>query len=72
MGIDLNGTIVIVRYGRIFRGDKCYPAQLRGAVGCLIYSDPIDDGYLRGPVYPEGPYRPETSVQRGSFKSVVN
>lgn len=67
MGIDLNGTIVIVRYGRIFRGDKCYPAQLRGAVGCLIYSDPIDDGYLRGPVYPEGPYRPETSVQRGSI-----
>jgi N-acetylated-alpha-linked acidic dipeptidase len=64
--ISVSGKIVIVRYGKIFRGDKCHMAEQRGAVGCLIYSDPQDDGYLRGPVYPYGPWRANTSVQRGS------
>lgn len=66
LGIDFEGAIVIVRYGKLFRGDKCRMAALRGAVGCIIYSDPADDGYVLGPVYPEGPFRAPTSVQRGS------
>lgn len=67
--VDLKGKIVIARYGHGFRGDKCALAQERGAVGCLIYSDPNDDGYLRGKTYPEGPWRPIDGVQRGSVWS---
>jgi N-acetylated-alpha-linked acidic dipeptidase len=66
MGVSVKGKIVIVRYGGNFRGVKVYIAQQRGAAGVLIYSDPADDGYARGDVYPEGPYRPETGVQMGS------
>eukprot|EP01121_Diplochlamys_sp_Union-15-3_P003551 TRINITY_DN1347_c0_g1_i1.p1 TRINITY_DN1347_c0_g1~~TRINITY_DN1347_c0_g1_i1.p1 ORF type:complete len:626 (+),score=116.52 TRINITY_DN1347_c0_g1_i1:35-1879(+) len=66
MGLNLTGKIVIVRYGKIFRGNKVQLAAQRGAIGVLIYSDPADDGFARGPVYPEGPYRTNTSVQRGS------
>jgi N-acetylated-alpha-linked acidic dipeptidase len=51
-GIDVKGCIVIVRYGKIFRGLKVRAAELAGAVGVLIYSDPKEDGYLKGPVYP--------------------
>lgn len=69
MDVSLNGRIVIARYGHGFRGDKCMLAQQRGAIGCLIYSDPIDDGYLRGKTYPEGPWRPVDGVQRGSVWS---
>ncbi|MEO6924096.1 MAG: M28 family metallopeptidase, partial [Bryocella sp.] len=68
MGVDLKGKIVIVRYGGNFRGVKVYIAQQRGAVGVLIYSDPQDDGYVRGDQYPRGPYRPASGVQRGSVQ----
>lgn len=66
--IDLHGKIVLVRYGSNFRGVKVYIAQQRGAAGVLIYSDPYDDGYFQGDVYPKGPYRPDTGVQRGSVQ----
>ena len=66
--IDLHGKIVICRYGANFRGVKVYLAQQRGAAGILIYSDPQDDGYFKGDVYPDGPWRPETGVQRGSVQ----
>ena len=68
LGISVKGKIVIMRYGQIFRGVKVELAQQRGAAGVLIYSDPADDGYVRGDVYPRGPYRPATSVQRGSVQ----
>src|SRR5512146_439248 len=68
MGIDVRGKIVLVRYGENFRGVKSFIAQRAGAAGVIIYSDPIDDGYFRGDVYPKGPYRPETGVQRGSIE----
>ncbi len=64
--IDVKGKIVICRYGTNFRGVKVYLAEQRGAVGVLIYSDPQDDGYYKGDPYPIGPWRPDTSVQRGS------
>jgi N-acetylated-alpha-linked acidic dipeptidase len=68
LGISVKGKIVIVRYGENFRGIKTYIAQQYGAAGVLIYSDPADDGYFRGDVYPKGPWRPETAVQRGSIQ----
>lgn len=66
MKIDVRGKIVIARYGASWRGIKPKVAYEHGAIGCLIYSDPRDDGYFRGDVYPEGPLRPEQGVQRGS------
>lgn len=66
LGVSVKGKIVIVRYGANYRGVKVYLAQQRGAAGVLMYSDPADDGYYRGDTYPDGPYRPETGVQRGS------
>lgn len=71
MGIDVKGKIVITRYGAGWRGLKPKLAHEHGAIGCLIYSDPRDDGYYRGDVYPEGPYRPEQGVQRGSVKDIT-
>ena len=68
LGVSVKGKIVIVRYGNNFRGVKVYIAQQYGAAGVLIYSDPADDGYDKGDVYPRGPYRPATSVQRGSVQ----
>jgi N-acetylated-alpha-linked acidic dipeptidase len=68
LGINLKGKIVLVRYGGNFRGVKVYIAQQHGAAGVLIYSDPGDDGYVKGDIYPRGPYRPETGVQRGSVQ----
>ena len=68
MHIDLRGKIVICRYGANFRGVKVYLAEQRGAAGVLIYSDPYDDGYFKGDPYPQGPWRPETGVQRGSVQ----
>jgi N-acetylated-alpha-linked acidic dipeptidase len=68
LGISVKDKIVIVRYGENFRGIKTYIAQHYGAKGVLIYSDPADDGYFRGDVYPKGPWRPETAVQRGSIQ----
>jgi len=65
-GIDVKGKIVIARYGKSWRGTKPKVAYEHGAVGCLIYSDPRDDGYYQGDVYPKGPMRPPDGVQRGS------
>ena len=66
LGIDVKGKIVIARYGASWRGIKPKVAAEHGAIGCLIYSDPKDDGYFQGDVFPQGPYRPEQGVQRGS------
>jgi N-acetylated-alpha-linked acidic dipeptidase len=66
--IDLKGKIVLARYGGNFRGVKVFIAEQRGAAGVLIYSDPQDDGFTKGEVYPKGPWRPETGVQRGSVQ----
>ncbi len=66
LGISVKGAIVIARYGGSWRGIKPKVAAEHGAVGCLIYSDPRDDGYFEGDVFPDGPYRPRDGVQRGS------
>ena len=66
MGVSVKGAIVIARYGMSWRGIKPKVAAEHGAVGCLIYSDPRDDGYFQGDTYPEGPMRPAEGVQRGS------
>jgi N-acetylated-alpha-linked acidic dipeptidase len=66
IGVSVKGRIVVARYGRSFRGIKAREAEKHGAVALLIYSDPQDDGYVRGDVYPDGPMRPPTGVQRGS------
>ncbi len=65
-GIDVRGKIVIARYGGSWRGIKPKVAAEHGAVGCLIYSDPRNDGYYQGDVYPKGAWRGENGVQRGS------
>ena len=67
MKVDVRGKIVLVRYGQNFRGVKVFIAQEHGAAGVLIYSDPADDGWRRGDKYPDGPWRPDTGVQRGSI-----
>lgn len=66
MGISVKGKIVIARYGGSWRGIKPKVAYEHGAIGCLIYSDPADDGYTQGDVYPMGAYKPKEGVQRGS------
>ena len=66
MGIDVAGKIVLARYGGSWRGIKPKVAAEHGAVGCILYSDPRDDGYFQGDVYPEGPYRMEFGTQLGS------
>jgi N-acetylated-alpha-linked acidic dipeptidase len=65
-GIDVRGAIVIARYGGSWRGIKPKVAAEHGAIGCLIYSDPRDDGYFQGDVYPKGAWRNEQGAQRGS------
>ena len=66
MGISVKGKVVLARYGRSFRGIKSREAEKRGAVAVLIYTDPLDDGFTQGDVYPEGPMRPLRGLQRGS------
>ena len=66
LGISVKGAIVIARYGKAWRGIKPKVAGERGAIGCIIYSDPEDDGYYNGDDYPTGGYRPKEGVQRGS------
>lgn len=66
LGISVKGAIVIARYGASWRGIKPKLAAEHGAVGCLIYSDPRDDGFHQGDVFPKGPWRPSHGVQRGS------
>ena len=65
-GISVKGAIVIAKYGGSWRGIKPKVAAEHGAIGCLIYSDPRDDGYANGDVFPKGPMRPSQGVQRGS------
>ncbi|MGN6452396.1 MAG: M28 family peptidase, partial [Steroidobacteraceae bacterium] len=65
-GIDVKGKLVITRYGKGWRGLKPKLAQEHGAIGCIIYSDPRDDGYAKGDIYPRGGWRPTAGVQRGS------
>jgi N-acetylated-alpha-linked acidic dipeptidase len=72
MGVDVKGKIVIARYGNSFRGVKAKVAEDQGAVGLIIYSDPADDGYSQGDVYPKGPWRPVSSAQRGSVQYLFN
>ena len=67
VGVSVKGKIVVARYGHSFRGIKAREAEKHGAAALLIYSDPADDGFTRGDVYPEGPMRPEQGVQRGSI-----
>jgi N-acetylated-alpha-linked acidic dipeptidase len=66
MGVSVKDAIVITRYGNSWRGIKPKVAAEHGAVGCLIYSDPADDGYVQGDVFPGGAWRPPDGVQRGS------
>jgi len=70
LGIDVEGKIVIARYGGSWRGIKPKVAYEHGAIGCILYSDPRDDGYFQGDVYPEGPYRMEHGVQRGAVQDM--
>jgi len=70
LGVDVKGKIVIVRYGQIWRGLKVKLAAEHGAIGCLIYSDPADDGYGMGDTYPAGAWRPDEGVQRGSVLDI--
>jgi N-acetylated-alpha-linked acidic dipeptidase len=66
-GIDVKGKIVIARYGASWRGIKPKVAAEHGAIGCIIYSDPREDGYFQGDVYPKGGWRGEWSAQRGAW-----
>ena len=71
MGVSVKGAIVIARYGQTWRGIKPKLAAEHGAVGCIIYSDPHDDGYFAGTTFPDGPMRPPDGVQRGSVMDMV-
>ncbi len=71
LGVDVRGKIVIAKYGQSWRGIKPKVAQEHGAIGCIIYSDPKDDGYFRGDVYPKGAFKNEYGVQRGSVMDMV-
>jgi N-acetylated-alpha-linked acidic dipeptidase len=66
LGVSVKGAIVIARYFGSWRGIKPKVAAEHGAIGCLIYSDPKEDGYTQGDTYPQGPWRPRDGVQRGS------
>jgi N-acetylated-alpha-linked acidic dipeptidase len=70
LGVSVKGAIVIARYGRSWRGVKPKLAAEHGAVGCIIYSDPREDGYFQGDVFPAGAWRPKDGVQRGSVLDV--
>src|ERR1700761_6072682 len=70
-GVDVKGKIAITRYGGGWRGLKPKLAQTHGAIGCIIYSDPINDGYGKGDVYPKGGWRPADGVQRGSVADLT-
>ncbi|WP_144607124.1 M28 family metallopeptidase [Algoriphagus algorifonticola] len=67
MGIDLTGKVTIARYGGNFRGYKAKFAEQAGAIGLVVYTDPKDNGFTKGDVYPDGPYYNETTIQRGSM-----
>lgn len=71
LGVSVKGKIVIAKYGRSWRGIKPKVAQEQGAIGCIIYSDPKEDGYYRGNVYPKGSFKNEFGAQRGSVMDMV-
>jgi N-acetylated-alpha-linked acidic dipeptidase len=66
-GVDVRGAVALIRYGAAFRGLLARNAQDAGAAGVVLYDDPADDGFAKGPAYPNGPWRPAASVQRGSL-----
>jgi N-acetylated-alpha-linked acidic dipeptidase len=66
-GADVRGAVALIRYGAAFRGLLAHNAQDAGAAGVIFYADPADDGFAKGPAYPNGPWRPASSVQRGSL-----
>ena len=70
-GVETRGRIVIARYGKTYRGSKVLEAARHGATALLLYSDPSDDGFVKGPEYPEGPWRPKTAIQRGSVLDIA-
>ena len=70
MGISVEGKIAIARYGGSYRGVKAKVAGEQGAIGLIVYSDPIDDGYMKGDVYPRGPWRSADAIQRGTVKYI--
>lgn len=72
LGVSAKGKIALVRYGKLFRGLKVRIAEERGAAGVLIYSDPADDGYAKGDIYPKGPWRHPSAIQRGSVQFLSN
>jgi N-acetylated-alpha-linked acidic dipeptidase len=67
LGVSVRGRIAMARYGFSFRGIKAREAERRGAIGLILYSDPQDDGYFHGDIYPRGPMRPPGGIQRGSI-----
>jgi N-acetylated-alpha-linked acidic dipeptidase len=69
-GIDVTGKIVIARYGGSWRGIKPKVAAEKGAIGCILYSDPRNDGYYQGDVYPKGSFKNDKGVQRGSVEDM--
>lgn len=69
-GISVKGKVVLARYGKVFRGVKTNLAAEHGAKGVILYSDPADDGFTRGPVYPNGPWRAADGIQRGSIQQL--
>ena len=69
LGVSVRGRVAIARYGRSFRGIKAREAEKHGAVGLILYSDPEEDGYRQGDVYPDGPMRPAGGIQRGSVRN---
>jgi N-acetylated-alpha-linked acidic dipeptidase len=68
LGVSVEGKIVLARYGRCYRGIKTKLAEEHKAVGVIIYSDPSDDGYDAGDMFPRGPWRPMSGIQRGSVE----
>ncbi|RKU34023.1 aminopeptidase, partial [Candidatus Poribacteria bacterium] len=70
LGISVAGKICIARYGGSYRGVKAKVAGDNGALGLILYSDPADDGYMRGDVYPRGPWRSADAIQRGTVKYI--
>jgi len=70
LGVDVRGRIVLARYGGSYRGVKAKVAEEHGAAGLIIYSDPADDGYMKGDIYPRGPMRPWDAIQRGSVQYI--
>lgn len=67
LGISVDGRIALARYGKIYRGSKAQLAEDYGALGLILYSDPADDGYMKGDIFPRGPFRPRYSVQSGTI-----